>query len=102
MVKAVSEEDPHTERLSLLMDAWGAAFGQEPVRLAEAQVSPFSGDVAALWQEAMQEVCARDGKQDPARLRYYLRDMKGRILKGRRFVRMIGTDSRPRWKLEKI
>ncbi|MNZ12912.1 hypothetical protein D3C78_297950 [compost metagenome] len=102
VVKAVSEEDPHTERLSLLMDAWGAAFGQEPVRLAEAQVSPFSGDVAALWQEAMQEVCARDGKQDPARLRYYLRDMKGRILKGRRFVRMIGTDSRPRWKLEKI
>lgn len=95
------EEDPEIEKLELMMTAWEARFGDEPVYLKDLGLTPFIGEHAALWKEAENAVCTFKGNFDASRLAYWLRANKGRKFNGRYFK---GEKKGPRvlWKLCKL
>lgn len=95
------EEDPEVEKLELMMTAWEARFGDEPVYLKDLGLTPFIGEHAALWKEAENAVCTFKGNFDASRLAYWLRANKGRKFNGRYFK---GEKKGPRilWKLCKL
>lgn len=95
------EEDPEIEKLELMMTAWEARFGDEPVYLKDIGLTPFIGEHTAVWKEAENAVCTFKGNFDPSRLAYWLRANKGRKFNGRYFK---GEKKGPRvlWKLCKL
>ncbi|RYF01718.1 MAG: hypothetical protein EOO32_02780 [Comamonadaceae bacterium] len=79
------EQDPETTKLRALAEAWFAAFGQEQTTVGGAI---RRGDTDALLAMAMDDIAGQGGKVNSRMLGRWIERMQGRIVDGKRFVRV--------------
>jgi hypothetical protein len=79
------EQDPETTKLRALAEAWFAAFGQEQTTVGGAI---RRGDTDALLAMAMDDIAGQAGKVNSRMLGRWIERMQGRIVDGKRFVRV--------------
>lgn len=102
-LRAAQEDDPDLMLHDLMLDAWEQRFGDAEVRARDAQNLPVDPSSAPLWLEAYETVCVdSNGRQNPQRFLYWLREHRGKIRNGRYLE---GKKDRKKivvWKLVKI
>lgn len=79
------EQDPETTKLRALAEAWFAAFGPEQTTVGGAI---RRGDADALLAMAMDDIAGQAGKINSRMLGRWIERMQGRIVDGKRFVRI--------------
>lgn len=77
------EQDPETTKLRALTEAWFAAFGPDQTTVGGAI---RRGDIDALL--AMDDIAGQAGKINSRMLGRWIECMQGRIVDGKRFVRI--------------
>ncbi len=93
-------EDPEVQKLRILMEAWAARFGTEGHTLFALMNLPVDGAHALLWKEALDLVTIDNhGRENPKKLSYFLKDVKGRALDGRKFIGKTDRTGRMIWRL---
>jgi hypothetical protein len=75
------DEDPERQALAELMAAWAERFGSEPTTTMDAAAAAPANERLA---QAIKECCR--GEIDSAKLGYYLRRVKGRVIGRSRFT----------------
>ena len=80
-------DDPDTEQLGRILNAWQARFGEKPVTLREARGQPFLSDESIDLSDLLEEVGEYNGRFSNRRLGRWVARKEGRIVDGKRFVR---------------
>jgi hypothetical protein len=102
-MQAQQDADPEVGKLEMLMSAWEQRFGDAGKTAYELHNEPLDPVACPLWLEAIGAVNTdKHGKLNPNRLPWFLRDMKGRALGGRKFVGSYDRLKRTVWRLEKL
>lgn len=79
------EQDPETTKLRALVEAWFAAFGPDQTTVGGAI---RRSDTDALLAMAMDDIAGQAGKINSRMLGRWIERMQGRIVDGKRFVRI--------------
>jgi hypothetical protein len=79
------EQDPETTKLRALVEAWFAAFGPSQTTVGGAI---RRSDTDALLAMAMDDIAGQAGKINSRMLGRWIERMQGRIVDGKRFVRI--------------
>lgn len=102
-MQAQQQADPEVQKLEMLMSAWTERFAEEGRTAYEIQHEPVDPVACPSWLEAMELVNTdKHGRINPQRLGWFLRDMKGRALNGRKFVGVQDRKRRIVWRLENL
>lgn len=102
-MQAQQQADPEVQKLEILMSAWAERFGDEGRTTHQILHEPVDPVACPLWLEAIELVNTdKHGRLNPQRLGWFLRDMKGRALNGRKFVGLPDRMKRIVWRLEEI
>lgn len=97
------EEDPQVVEAKAMAHAWNARFADEAILLREIPNRPMAGEIAAAWAEAYGAICEADGRDNPKKLGYWLRGMKGVNIDGFQFEFVMDANLHTRrWRLVKI
>ncbi len=80
-------DDPDTEQLGRILNAWQARFGEKPVTLREARGHPFLSDDGVDLSDLLEEVGEYNGRFSNRRLGRWVARKEGRIVDSKRFVR---------------
>lgn len=96
-------DDPDRETLGRLLTAWQAVFGGTPamVRDAISHTSAFQDEQVDL-REVLHDIAAERGDINRRRLGWWIKRHAGRIVDGRRFVRVSGSRSADAWIVESV
>lgn len=96
-------DDPDRKTLGRLLTAWQAVFGGAPamVRDALSQASAFHDEQTDL-REVLHDIAAERGDINRRRLGWWIKRHAGRIVDGRRFVRVSGSRSADAWVVESV
>ncbi len=96
-------EDPDRETLARLLTAWQTVFGKTPamVRDAVREASAFREEQVEL-REVLHDIADERGEINRRRLGWWIKRHAGRIVDGRRFVRVSGNRSAEAWKVESV
>ncbi len=96
-------DDPDRETLGRLLTAWQAVFGGAPamVRDAISHTSAFQDEQVDL-REVIHDIAAERGDINRRRLGWWIKRHAGRIVDGRRFVRVSGSRSADAWIVESV
>ena len=102
-MQAQQQADPEVQKLEMLMGAWEERFGAEGRTTHQIMHEPVDPVTCPLWLEAIELVnIDKHGRPNPQRLGWFLRDMKGRALNGRKFVGVQDRMKRIVWRLIEI
>lgn len=95
--------DPDRETLGRLLTAWQAVFSRNPamVRDAISHTSAFQDEQVDL-REVLHDIAAERGDINRRRLGWWIKRHAGRIVDGRRFVRVSGSRSADAWIVESV
>lgn len=96
-------DDPDRETLGRLLTAWQAVFSRTPamVRDAISHTSAFQDEQVDL-REVLHDIAAERGDINRRRLGWWIKRHAGRIVDGRRFVRVSGSRSADAWVVESV
>lgn len=97
-------EDPDRETLNRLMESWEHCFGTAPtmVRDLVKGSDSFDGRDEEL-REVLRDIAAERGSDiNRRRLGWWIRRHSGRIVDGRRIVRVTGNSSAEKWRIEVV
>lgn len=102
-MQAQQQADPEVQKLEMLMSAWQERFGDEGRTAYEILHEPVDPVAHPNWLEAIELVNTdKQGRPNSQRLGWFLRDMKGRALNGRKFVGVQDRKRRIVWRLENL
>lgn len=102
-MQAQQQADPEVQKLEMLMGAWFERFGDAGRTTYEILHEPVDPVACPNWLEAIELVNTdKHGRNNPQRLGWFLRDMKGRALNGRKFVGVQDRKRRIVWRLENL
>lgn len=102
-MQAQQQADPEVQKLEMLMGAWAERFADEGRTTHQILHEPVDPVACPLWLEAFELVnIDKHGRPNPQRLGWFLRDMKGRALNGRKFVGVQDRMKRIVWRLIEI
>lgn len=102
-MQAQQQADPEVQKLEMLMNAWLERFGDEGRTTHQINHEPVDPVACPSWLEAIELVNTdKHGRPNPQRLGWFLRDMKGRALNGRKFVGLPDRIKRVVWRLVEI
>jgi|GEM_PF-3184687 len=102
-MQAQQQADPEVQKLEMLMNAWLERFGDEGRTTHQITHEPVDPVACPSWLEAIELVNTdKHGRPNPQRLGWFLRDMKGRALNGRKFVGLPDRIKRIVWRLVEI
>ncbi len=96
-------DDPDRETLGRLLTAWFSVFGKTPAMIRDAvkQALPFN-DANAELLEVLHDIADERGEINRRKLGWWIRRHAGRIVDGRRFVRVSGNRSAEAWQVEVV
>lgn len=101
-LREAQADDPDAVTLQLMLKAWHARFGTEPVYLRDVSNNPLDAGTLGLWTEAYRAVCSYQGRMDEDRLKYWLRS-NARVKKGgMMFTNDKDRDGVARWRVEMV
>jgi len=97
------DADPETGKLTALMAAWAAVFSDAPKAVADViRDGQFADAGREALIDAIDEIAGEGGRVNSRRLGRWLERHAGRIVDGRRFVRVPGRAGVARWRLEHV
>jgi hypothetical protein len=88
------DQDPETTKLRALLEAWHSAFDSVQTTVGAAI---RKGDTQALLAMAMDDIAGQNGKLNSRILGRWIERMQGRIVDGKRFVRIGHRDGLLHW-----
>lgn len=95
-------EDPDRETLGRLLTGWQSAFGKAAATVREAvEVSSFGGGREEMG-DVLHDIAEERGEINRRKLGWWIRRHAGRIVDGRRFVRVPGNRGREVWRVEPV
>jgi hypothetical protein len=102
-VFASMAEDPESQLLGHFMSEWEDRFGATPMMVRElvSQVSTLRPEVDGL-AEIMDEIAGERGKVNNKKLGQWLKRSAGKVVDGRRIVRMPRTRNAENWRVESV
>lgn len=99
-MQAQQQADPEVRKLELLMNAWMERYGDDGRTAHQILHEPVDPVACPLWLEAIEMVNTdKHGRPNPQRLAWFLRDMKGRALNGKKFIGAYDRMKRTVWRL---
>ncbi|MDW7758490.1 MAG: hypothetical protein SCH72_12455 [Desulfuromonadales bacterium] len=95
-------EDPDRETLDRLLKAWYSVFGRIPAMVRDAVKNAFSysDDDHIELREVLRDIADERGEINRRKLGWWIKRHGGRIVDGRRFVRVSGNRSAEAWRVE--
>jgi hypothetical protein len=96
-------DDPDRETLGRLLTAWQAVFSRTPAMVRDA-LRHASGlhDEQVDLREVLHDIAAERGDINRRRLGWWIKRHAGRIVDGRRFVRVSGSRSAEAWVVDSV
>ena len=94
------KEDPDAETLGAVLTAWHCCFGDKPMRVRDV-IDTFHGPSDDLM-ELFHEVAGERDKINKPRLGHYIKRHQNRLISNHRFLRVQGSYSTAKWKVECI
>lgn len=102
-MQAQQQADPEVQKLEMLMAAWEQRFGDDGRTAYEILHEPVDPVACPLWLEAIEMVNTdKHGRNNPQKLGWFLRDMKGRALNGKKFIGLPDRRRRVIWRLQNL
>jgi hypothetical protein len=103
-VFAAMAEDPDRETLNRLMEAWERCLGTAPTMVRDlVKGSESFDDRDNELLEVLRDIAAERGQDiNRRRLGWWIRRHAGRIVEGRRIVRVAGNSSAEKWRIDLV
>lgn len=102
-LRTAQGEDPQMVRHRYFQGAWLQRFGHKPVVMRELTHGPFDAALFPDWVAAYEDICTdRNGRVNPTRLGYWLRDNKRKKVDGLYFEGELTRTNAIAWTLKKV
>ena len=96
-------DDPDRETLARLLAAWQSVFGKTPAMVRDAVKRAFASYGAYTeLREVLDDIAGEGGDINRRRLGWWLKRHAGRVVDGRRLVRVSGNRSAEAWRVESV